>query len=54
LKGYSIFGENLKKIGKPIEKSKIENLATLLQLIPLVRLLAMAKKFGVPGEIFLS
>jgi hypothetical protein len=29
---------------KPIEKSKIENLATLLQLARLVRFLAMAEK----------
>jgi hypothetical protein len=34
----------LKKFGKPIEKSKIENLVTLLQLTPLVGLLAMAEK----------
>jgi hypothetical protein len=34
----------LKEIGKPIEKSKIENLVTLLQLTPLVGFLAMAEK----------
>jgi hypothetical protein len=34
----------LKKFGKPIEKSKIENLATLLKLTPLVGFLAMAGK----------
>jgi hypothetical protein len=44
----------LKKFGKLIEKSKIENLVTLLQLTPLVGFLAIAEKFGVPGEIFLN
>jgi hypothetical protein len=34
----------LKKIEKPIEKSKIENLVTLLQLTPLVGFLAMTEK----------
>jgi hypothetical protein len=34
----------LKKFGKPIEKPKIENLATLLQLTPLVGFLPMAEK----------
>jgi hypothetical protein len=34
----------LKKFGKSIEKSKIENLVTLLQLTPLVGFLAMAQK----------
>jgi hypothetical protein len=34
----------LKKIGKPIEKSKIEILVTLLQLTPLVGFPAMAEK----------
>jgi hypothetical protein len=34
----------LKKFGKSIEKSKIENLATLLQLKPLVGFLAKAEK----------
>jgi hypothetical protein len=34
----------LKKFGKPIEKSKIENLATLLQLPSLVGFPAMAEK----------
>jgi hypothetical protein len=34
----------LKKFGKSIEKSKIENLVTLLQLTPLVGFLAMAEK----------
>jgi hypothetical protein len=34
----------LKKFGKPIEKSKIENLVTLPQLTPLVGFLAMAEK----------
>jgi hypothetical protein len=28
---YCIFGKTLKKFGKPIKKSKIENLVTLLQ-----------------------
>jgi hypothetical protein len=36
----------LKKFGRSIEKSKIENLATLLQLKPLVGFLAMAGKIG--------
>jgi hypothetical protein len=40
----SIFGESLKKFEKSIEKSKIENLVTLLQLRPLVGFLAMAEK----------
>jgi hypothetical protein len=39
-----MFDVYLKKFGKPIEKSKIENLATLLQLTPLVGFLAMAEK----------
>jgi hypothetical protein len=34
----------LKKFGKPIEKSKIENLVTLLQVTPFVGFLAMAEK----------
>jgi hypothetical protein len=34
----------LKKFGKPIKKSKIENLVTLLQLTPLVGFPAMAGK----------
>jgi hypothetical protein len=34
----------LKKFEKPIEKSKSENLLTLLQLTPLVGFLAMAEK----------
>jgi uncharacterized protein YybS (DUF2232 family) len=34
----------LEKFGKSIEKSKIENLVTLLQLTPLVGFLAMAEK----------
>jgi hypothetical protein len=34
----------LKKFGKPIEKSKFENLVTLLQLTPFVEFLAMAEK----------
>jgi hypothetical protein len=41
----------LKKFGKPIEKSKIENLATLHQLTPLVGFLAMAEKFWSTREI---
>jgi hypothetical protein len=44
----------LKNFGKPIEKCKIENLATLLQLTPLVGFLAMAEKFGVFREIFIN
>jgi hypothetical protein len=36
--------EILKKLEKPIEKSKIENLVTLLQLTPLVGFLVMAGK----------
>jgi hypothetical protein len=44
----------LKKVGKPIEKSKVENLGTLLQLRPLVGFLAMAEKFEVPAKIFLN
>jgi hypothetical protein len=42
----------LKKIGKPIEKSKIENLVTLLQLTPLVGFLAMAEKIQGTRENF--
>jgi hypothetical protein len=34
----------LKKIGKPIKKFKFENVATLLQLTPLVGFLAIAGK----------
>jgi hypothetical protein len=34
----------LKKFGKPIEKSKIENLATLLHFTPPVGFPAMAEK----------
>jgi hypothetical protein len=34
----------LKEIGKPIEKSKIENLVTLLKLTPFVGFLAIAEK----------
>jgi hypothetical protein len=34
----------LKKFGKPIKKSKIENLATLLQRTPAVGFPAMAEK----------
>jgi hypothetical protein len=34
----------LKEIGKPIEKSEIENLVTLLQLTPHAKFLAMAEK----------
>jgi hypothetical protein len=34
----------LKKFGKPIEKSEIENLVTLLQFPPLVGFPAMARK----------
>jgi hypothetical protein len=41
---YSIFGKSLEKFGKPIEKFKIENLVTLLQLRPPVGFLAMAGK----------
>jgi hypothetical protein len=39
-----IFGESLKKFGKPIKYSKIENLVTLLQITPLVGFLTMAGK----------
>jgi hypothetical protein len=38
----SIFGENLKKFGKSIKKSKFENLVTLLLFTPLVGSLALA------------
>jgi hypothetical protein len=44
----------LKKFEKPIEKSKFENLVTLLQLTPLAGFPAMAGKFGEPGEIFFN
>jgi hypothetical protein len=44
----------LKKIEKPIKKSKIEKLVTLLQLAPLVGFLAMAEKIEVSAEIFLN
>jgi hypothetical protein len=40
----SIFGQSLKKFRNPIEKSKIENLVTLLQLTALVEFPAMAEK----------
>jgi hypothetical protein len=42
----------LKKIEKPIEKSKFENLVTLLQLTPLVDFWQWREKFEVPAEIF--
>jgi hypothetical protein len=42
----------LKKFGKPIEKSKIENLVTLLQLTPLAGFLAMAEKIRSTRENF--
>jgi hypothetical protein len=44
----------LKKFEKPIEKSKIENLVTLLQLTPLVEFLAMAGKIRSTRENFPS
>ncbi len=37
--------EGLKKIGKPIEKIKIENIVTLPQLTPLIGFLAMGENF---------
>jgi hypothetical protein len=42
----------LKKNGKPIEKLKIENLVTLLQLTPLVGFPAMAEKIRSTRESF--
>jgi hypothetical protein len=42
----------LKKFGKPIKKSKIEDLATLLQLTPLVVFLPMAGKIRNTRENF--
>jgi hypothetical protein len=42
----------LKKFGKSIEKSKIENLVTLLQLTPRVGFLAMAGKIRTTRENF--
>jgi hypothetical protein len=36
----------LKKFGKSVEKSKFENLVTLLQLIPLIGFLTKAEKIG--------
>jgi hypothetical protein len=42
----------LKKFGKSIEKSKIENLVTLLQLIRLVGFSAMAEKIQSTRENF--
>jgi hypothetical protein len=44
----------LKKFGKPIEKSKIENLVTLLQFTPLVGFIAMAEKIRNTRENFSS
>jgi hypothetical protein len=47
----------LKKFGKPIKKSKIENLVTLLQLTPSVGFLAMAEKIRsirYPGKFSLT
>jgi hypothetical protein len=49
---YSIFGESLKKFGKSIEKSKIENLVTLLQLTPFGGFLTMAEKIRSTRENF--
>jgi hypothetical protein len=44
--------KNLKEVGQPIEKSKIENLVTLLQLTPLVGFPAMAEKIrGTRGNV---
>jgi hypothetical protein len=48
----AFFGESLKKFGKPIEKSKFENLVTLLQLTPLVGFLAMTEKICSTRENF--
>jgi hypothetical protein len=46
------FGESLKKIDKPIVKSKIEKLVTLLRLPPLVEFLAMVEKIrSIRGNI---
>jgi hypothetical protein len=42
----------MKKIGKPIEKSKIENLVTLLQLTPFVGFLEMVGKIRSIRENF--
>jgi hypothetical protein len=42
----------LKKFGKPIKKSKIENLVTLLQLTPLVGFLPMAEEIRNTSENF--
>jgi hypothetical protein len=42
----------LKKFEKSIEKSKIENLATLLQPTPLIGFLAMAEKIRSTRENF--
>jgi hypothetical protein len=45
----------LKKFEKSIEKSKIENLVTLLQLTPHVGFLAMAEKIrSTRGKFFLT
>jgi hypothetical protein len=44
----------MKKFGKPIEKSKIENLTTLLQLSALVEFLTMAGKIRSTRENFLN
>jgi hypothetical protein len=46
------FCRKLKKIGNPIKKSKTENLATLLQLTPIVEFLAMAGKIRSTRENF--
>jgi hypothetical protein len=40
------------KFGKPIKKSKIENVVTLLQLTPLVEFLPMAGKIRSTSENF--
>jgi hypothetical protein len=42
----------LKKFGNSIEKSKIENLVTLLELVPFVGFPAMAEKNGSPRGNF--
>jgi hypothetical protein len=42
----------MKKFEKPIEKSKFENLVTLLQLTPLVGFLSVAEKIRSTRENF--